>query len=79
MRDPIVKFPQRPSGPAHARRTLAEIRTILENPRLSPEMRTALEQRVAAISSEIAAETTHRARGASTEPMARTSPGSLEK
>jgi uncharacterized small protein (DUF1192 family) len=54
MRDPITKFPQRPTGVAQSRRTLVEIQTVLKNPRLSPEMRTSLEQRVTALRSEIA-------------------------
>jgi hypothetical protein len=57
MRDPITKFPQRPTGREHTRRTLVEIQAMLKNPRLSPEMRNGLEQRVAALRVEIAADT----------------------
>jgi hypothetical protein len=65
MRDPITKFPQRPTGLDHTRRTLAEIQTVLKNPRLSPEMRNSLEQRVTALRIEIAAATEPRARDSS--------------
>jgi uncharacterized small protein (DUF1192 family) len=65
MRDPITKFPQRPTGVAHSRRTLVEIQTVLKNPRLSPEMRTSLEQRVAALRTEIADASAPRGRDSS--------------
>ena len=59
----MTKFPKRPTGVEHARRTLAEIQNILKKPRLSPEMRSGLEQRVAALKEEI--------RGTSEAPPAR--------
>jgi hypothetical protein len=79
MRDPITKFPQRPTGIEHTRRTLAEIRAILKNPRLSPEMRHGLEQRIALLRTEIAGDAPHRARVGSPAPVSRTPPGSPEK
>jgi len=67
MRDPITKFPQRRTGLDQTRRTLAELQTMLENPRLSPEMRTGLEQQVTVLRTEIAAAMADRARGGPSE------------
>lgn len=69
MREPMKKFPQRPTGLAYARRTLAEIQAILKKPRLSAEMRSGLEQRVIALQSEIASDNGKQ----TTSPLVRTS------
>ena len=79
MRDPITKFPQRPTGLEHSRRTLVEIQTVLKNPRLSPEMRSSLEQRVTALRIEIAGDSAHRDRKGSPPPTSSTQSGSREK
>jgi hypothetical protein len=80
MRDPITKFPQRHTGLVHARRTLAEIQAILKKPRLSPEMRIGLEQRVVALQNEIAGDTGKQASNGSAGPTAgRTPPNSAKK
>jgi uncharacterized small protein (DUF1192 family) len=54
----------------------AEIEMILKNPRLSLEMRNGLEQRVAALRTEIAANTAHRTDAASLETTNRPGPPS---
>jgi hypothetical protein len=64
MREPLSKFPKRPTGPDFIKRTIAECKAMLANTRLSPEMRTGLEQRVAQLQQELQAETAHRAREA---------------
>jgi hypothetical protein len=64
MREPLTKFPKRPTGPDQARKTLAECRAMLANPRLSPEMRLGLKERVAQLEAELRADTVHRARSA---------------
>ena len=64
MREPISRFPKRPTGPDQARRTLAECQAMLANPRLSPEMRRGLEEKVAALKVELQAEAARRARDA---------------
>lgn len=64
MREPLSKFPKRATGPDVIKRTIAECRAMLANTRLSPEMRTGLEQRVAQLQQELQAETAHRAREA---------------
>lgn len=67
MREPLTKFPKRPTGPDQTRRTLAECRAMLANPRLSPEMRQGLQARVTELEAELRADATHRARGAELE------------
>jgi hypothetical protein len=62
MREPLNKFPKRPTGPDQTRRVLAECQAMLARPRLSPEMRQGLEQRVAQLRSELADDAMHRAR-----------------
>jgi hypothetical protein len=64
MREPLTKFPKRPTGPDQTRRTLAECKAMLANPRLSPEMRHGLKERVIQLEAELRADTAHRARGA---------------
>jgi uncharacterized coiled-coil DUF342 family protein len=64
MREPLSKFPKRPTGPEFIKRTIAECRAMLANTRLSPEMRTGLEQRVAQLQQELQADAAHRAREA---------------
>jgi hypothetical protein len=64
MREPLSKFPKRPTGPDVIKRTIAECRAMLANTRLSPEMRTGLEQRVAQLQLELQADAAHRAREA---------------
>ena len=64
MREPLSKFPKRPTGPDVIKRTIAECRAMLANTRLSPEMRTGLEQRVAQLQQELQADAAHRAREA---------------
>jgi hypothetical protein len=65
MREPISRFPKRPTGPEQARRTLAECQAMLANPRLSPEMRQGLLEKVSALKEELhAAEVARRAREA---------------
>jgi hypothetical protein len=64
MREPLTKFPKRPTGPDQTRRTLAECKAMLANPRLSPEMRHGLKERVMQLEAELRADTAHRARGA---------------
>ncbi|MBV9523970.1 MAG: hypothetical protein JO010_14310 [Alphaproteobacteria bacterium] len=74
MREPITKFPKRPTGPDQARRTLAECRAMLANPRLSPEMRLGLEQKVAQLKEELQADAAHRTREAEAAPEAPETP-----
>ena len=62
MREPLYKFPKRPTGPDQTRRTIAECRAMLANPRLSPELRHSLEIKVAELQAELRADTVHRAR-----------------
>jgi hypothetical protein len=64
MREPLSKFPKRPTGPEYTRRTIAECRALLANARLSPEMRLGLEQRVTQLQAELQADTAQRARDA---------------
>jgi hypothetical protein len=64
MREPIVKFPKRATGPLQTRNTLAECRALLANPSLSPEMRTGLKTRIAQLEEEIRAESLTRLRDA---------------
>lgn len=64
MREPLYKFPKRPTGPDHTRRTIAECRAMLANPRLSPELRQGLEIKVAELQAELRADSAHRAREA---------------
>jgi hypothetical protein len=67
MREPLYKFPKRPTGPDHTRRTIAECRAMLANPRLSPELRHSLELKVAELQAELRADATHRARDAESQ------------
>jgi hypothetical protein len=53
VREPLNKFPKRPVGPEHTRKVLAECQAMLAKPRLSPEMRQGLEQRIAQLKSEL--------------------------
>jgi hypothetical protein len=62
MREPLYKFPKRPTGPDQTRRTIAECRAMLANPRLSPELRHGLEIKVAELQAELRADTAQRAR-----------------
>jgi len=55
VREPLNKFPKRPVGPEHTRKVLAECQAMLAKPRLSPEMRQGLEQRVAQLKTELEA------------------------
>jgi hypothetical protein len=64
MREPLYKFPKRPTGPDQTRRTIAECRAMLANPRLSPELRHSLEIKVAELQAELRADTVQRARDA---------------
>ncbi len=64
MREPLSKFPKRPTGPEYTRRTIAECRALLSNARLSPEMRQGLEARVAQLQEELHAFAAQRAREA---------------
>ena len=64
MREPLYKFPKRPTGPDQMRRTIAECRAMLANPRLSPELRHSLELKVAELQAELRADSAHRARDA---------------
>ena len=64
MREPLYKFPKRATGPDQTRRTIAECRAMLANPRLSPELRHSLEIKVAELQAELRADTAHRARDA---------------
>jgi hypothetical protein len=64
MREPLYKFPKRPTGPDQTRRTIAECRAMLANPRLSPELRHSLELKVAELQAELRADSAHRARDA---------------
>jgi hypothetical protein len=64
LREPLNKFPKRPVGPEHTRKVLAECQAMLQKPRLSPEMRQGLEQRIAQLKSELEAELGSRARTA---------------
>ena len=66
MREPLYKFPKRPTGPDQTRRTIAECRAMLANPRLSPELRHSLEIKVAELQAELRADTVQRVRD--TEP-----------
>jgi hypothetical protein len=62
MREPLYKFPKRPTGPDQTRRTIAECRAMLANPRLSPELRHSLEIKVAELQAELRADTAQRVR-----------------
>jgi hypothetical protein len=62
MREPLYKFPKRPTGPDQTRRTIAECRAMLANPRLSPELRHSLEIKVAELQAELRADSVQRAR-----------------
>ena len=64
MREPLSKFPKRPTGPEYTRRTIAECRALLANARLSPEMRQGLEARVTQLQEELQAFAVQRAREA---------------
>ena len=64
MREPLNKFSKRPTGPDQTRRTIAECRAMLANPRLSPELRHGLEQKVAELQAELKADAAHHARDA---------------
>jgi hypothetical protein len=64
MREPLSKFPKRPTGPDVIKRTIAECRAMLANTRLSPEMRSGLELRVAQLQEELQADAANRAREA---------------
>jgi len=64
MREPLYKFPKRATGPDQTRRTIAECRAMLANPRLSPELRHSLELKVAELQAELRADSAHRARDA---------------
>jgi len=64
MREPLTKFPKRPTGPEQTRKTIAECKAMLANPRLSPEMRHGLKERVAQLEAELRADAQHRARAA---------------
>src|SRR6516225_5335395 len=55
MREPLTKFPKRPTGPEQTRKTIAECKAMLANPRLSPEMRHGLKERVAQLEAELRA------------------------
>jgi hypothetical protein len=70
MREPLSKFPKRPTGPEYIRRTLAECQAMLANPRLSPEMRHGLEERVIQLRAELKADAANRARDAEAEANA---------
>ncbi len=74
MREPLQKFPKRPTGPEQTRRTLTECLAMLANPRLSPEMRHALEQRVTQLRAELEADTAARGREAAPEEARTTRP-----
>lgn len=75
MREPISRFPKRPTGPDQARRTLAECQAMLANPRLSPEMRQGLLEKVGALKAELHdAEMARRAREAEASAEDRTPP-----
>jgi uncharacterized coiled-coil DUF342 family protein len=64
MREPLSKFPKRPTGPEYTRRTIAECRALLANARLSPEMRQGLEVRVTQLQEELQAFAAQRAHDA---------------
>jgi hypothetical protein len=64
MREPLSKFPKRPTGPEYTRRTIAECKALLANTRLSPEMRQGLEVRVTQLQEELQAFAAQRARDA---------------
>ncbi len=64
MREPLYKFPKRPTGPDQTRRTIAECRAMLANPRLSPELRHSLELKVTELQAELRGDIAHRARDA---------------
>ena len=64
MREPLYKFPKRPTGPDQTRKTMAECRAMLANPRLSPELRHSLELKVAELQAELRADAGHRTRDA---------------
>jgi len=64
MREPLTRFPKRPTGPDQARKTIAECRAMLANPRLSPEMRHGLRERVAQLEAELRADAAQRSRSA---------------
>ncbi len=71
MREPLTRFPKRPTGPAELRRTLAECQAMLANPRLSPEMRQALVDRVGQLRADLEADAQRRARKAAEAPPPR--------
>ena len=73
MREPLNRFPKRPSGPEQTRRTLDECQRMLANPRLSEEMRRGLEQRIAQLRAEIDA--ANAARHVSDEVLKADNPG----
>ncbi|MBV8652043.1 MAG: hypothetical protein JO255_11295 [Alphaproteobacteria bacterium] len=64
MREPLTKFPKRATGPEQTRRTIAECKSMLANPRLSPEMREGLKARVVQLEEELRADAAMRARDA---------------
>jgi hypothetical protein len=64
MREPLSKFPKRPTGPDVIKRTIAECRAMLANTRLSPEMRSGLQLRVAQLQEELQADSASKAREA---------------
>jgi hypothetical protein len=65
MRQPLDKFPKRPSGPDDLRRQLAECEAMLAKPRLSPEMRLALKEKTSQLREQLAGIAEHRARAKS--------------
>lgn len=71
MREPLTRFPKRPTGPGEARRTLVECQAMLANPRLSPEMRQALTERVSQLRAELDADAQRRARRTAEAPPPR--------
>src|SRR5665647_1255345 len=53
MREPLTKFPTRPTGRNATLQTLAECRALLAKPRLSPEMREALEKKIGDLTADL--------------------------
>jgi hypothetical protein len=53
MREPLTKFPTRPTGRHATLQTLAECRALLAKPRLSPEMREALQKKISDLTAEL--------------------------
>jgi hypothetical protein len=53
MREPLTKFPTRPTGRNATLQTLAECRALLAKPRLSQEMREALEKKIGDLTAEL--------------------------